>query len=188
MLPDESGNRGSSRSYISFSRLPLRNTLRAGKYRPGFRRQIVVKDAVPVSFWIVCSVLLLWGLGGASIYVAYFLETPEEFARGAETAANSEAYANYVANIPVWAIAVGMISAAARLLGAIGLLLRRAWALPLYVISAAFFLLVLYRAFVLAGVASVMSGPHIAIEVVFLALSVFAIWFALENKSNGILK
>ncbi len=146
-------------------------------------------DTVPsVSFWVISIALLLWGFAGASIYIAYFIETPEEFARAAETAANRQAYADYVADIPFWAIAVGMIAAVTRLLGAIGLLLRRAWALPLYIISVAFFLGVLYRAFILANVASVMSGPHIAVELVFLALSIFAVWFARENKSKGILK
>lgn len=141
-----------------------------------------------ILFWVIAAVLLLWGLGGASIYVAYFVETPAEFAAGAETAANQEAYAEYVANVPWWAIAVGIIAAVTRLLGAIGLLLRRAWALPLYVVSLIFFLVALYRAFFLANVASVMSGGHIATELFFLALSIFAIWFAHANKSKGILR
>ena len=142
----------------------------------------------PVSFWVISIALLLWGLGGASIYIAYFIETPEEFAQTAEAAANRQAYADYVANIPFWAIAVGIIAAAARLFGALGLLLRRAWALPLYVTSLVFFLVALYRAFILANVASVMSRTHIGVEIVFLALSIFAIWFARDNRSRGILK
>lgn len=145
-------------------------------------------SAPSVLYWVISVVLLLWGLGGALIYIAYFIQTPEEFARAAETAANRQAYADYVANIPSWAIAAGIIAAVTRLLGAIGLLLRRAWALPLYIISVVFFLVALYRAFVLANVASVMSGPHIAIEIVFLALSIFAVWFARENKSKGVLR
>ncbi len=142
----------------------------------------------PISFWVISIVLLLWGLGGASIYIAYFIDTPEEFAQTAETAANRQAYADYVANIPFWAIAVGMIAAMTRLLGAIGLLVRRAWALPLYIVSTVFFLIALYRAFVLANVSSVMSGPHIFVEIAFLALSIFGVWFARENISKGILK
>lgn len=146
------------------------------------------KDNVPpASFWVVSVALLLWGVGGALIYIAYFTETPAEFAQTAEASANRQAYADYVANIPLWAIAVGVIAAVTRLLGAIGLLLRRAWALPLYVTSMIFFIVTLYRAFILANVASVMSGGHIAIEAVFLALSVFAVWFARGNKSRGIL-
>ena len=140
-----------------------------------------------VSFWVISIALLLWGLAGASIYIAYFMETPQEFAQTAETAANRQAYANYVANIPFWAIAVGITAAVTRLFGAIGLLLRRSWALPLYIISVVFFLVALFRAFILADVASVMSGPHIAIEFVFVALSIFAVWFARANISKGIL-
>ena len=145
-------------------------------------------NAPPVLFWVISGALLLWGLGGASIYVAYFVETPQEFSQTAETSANREAYADYVANIPFWAIGAGIIAAVTRLLGAIGLLLRRAWALPLYVISVVFFSVALFRAFVLAHVASVMSGPHIAVEFVFLGLGIFAIWFARESKSKGILR
>ncbi len=141
----------------------------------------------PVSFWVISVALLLWGLGGASIYIAYFVETPAEFARTAESAANRQGYAEYVGNIPPWAIAVGVVAAAARLLGAIGLLLRRAWALHLYVISAVFFVTALYRAFVLANVAAVMSAAHVAVEFAFLSLSVFAVWFAYRNKSKGVL-
>jgi hypothetical protein len=146
-------------------------------------------DTVPsVSFWVISVALLFWGLGGASIYIAYFIETPAEFAQTAETAANRQAYAEYIAAIPWWAIAVGLIAAVTRLLGAIGLLLRRAWALSLYIISVVFFLVALFRAFVLANVSSVMSASHISVEFVFLALSIFAVWFARANKSKGILK
>lgn len=141
-----------------------------------------------ISFWVVSIALLLWGLGGASIYVAYFVETPQEFALTAETAENRQAYADYISNIPAWAITVGIIAAAARLFGAIALLMRRDWALPLYSISVVFFIAALYRAFVLANVASVMSASHIAVEFVFLTLSIFAVWFARENKIKGILK
>ena len=141
-----------------------------------------------ISFWVISIALLLWGLGGASIYIAYFVETPQEFALTAETAANRQAYADYISNIPAWAITVGIIAAVTRLFGAIALLLRRAWALPLYSISVVFFIAALYRAFVLANVASVMSASHIAIEFVFLTLSIFAVWFARDQKTKGILR
>jgi len=109
-------------------------------------------------FWVIATILLLWGMG------------------------------EYIANIPLWAIAVGIVAAVARLLGAIALLLRSAWALPLYLVSLPFFLMALYRAFVLADVATVMSLGHIATEVGFVTLSVFAIWFAYKCKANGTLQ
>lgn len=138
-------------------------------------------------YWVVSIALLLWALGGASIYAAYFVETPAEFAATAETAANRQAYGDYVSRIPAWAVGAGIAAAAARLVGAIGLLLRKAWALPLYVASLAFFLVALYRAFVLANVSAVMSRAHIGVELAFLALSLFAIGFSRRSKSRGLL-
>jgi hypothetical protein len=140
-----------------------------------------------VFFWVISGALLLWGIGGASVYVAYFLETPDEVARSAESPENREAYAQYVSSLPAWATGVGIVAAIARLLGALCLLLRRAWALPLYIVSLIFFSTALYRAFVVANAATVMSGTHIGVQMVFLALSVFAIWFAGQKKSKGIL-
>lgn len=142
----------------------------------------------PLYFWAVAILLLLWGIGGASIYVALLFETPEEFARGAETAANEAAYAEYVANIPWWALGAGILAAASRLAGAVGLLLRHAWARPCYVVATVFFLVALFRAFVLADVASVMSPQHIATEGLFLALSLFGIWFARTSAAKGLLR
>jgi hypothetical protein len=141
-----------------------------------------------VWFWVISVILLVWAIGGASIYIAYFLETPEQFARSAETAANSEAYARYVEAIPGWAIAAGIIAAGARLFAGLGLLLRRAWAAPLYVVSAMAFAVALYRAFVIADAASAMSPAHVATEGVFLALSLFAIWFSYSSKARGVLR
>ena len=139
-------------------------------------------------YWALTLALLLWALAGLAIYAAYVLETPEQFAAGAEDPAHRDAYADYVANIPLWAIGAGVIAAACRFFGAIGLLLRRAWSAPFYVASLAFFLAALFRAFVLADVASVMSPRHIAIEFVFVGLSVFAIWFAYRCKAAGLLR
>jgi hypothetical protein len=142
----------------------------------------------PLFFWLVSLALLLWGLGGASIYVAYFVESPQQFAQTAEASEHRQAYAAYVASIPAWAIAVGIVAAVTRLLGAIALLLRRRWALPLFVVSSVFFLVALYRAFVLAGAGKVMGGTHIAIELAFVALGAFGVWFAYVNGSRGVLR
>jgi len=142
----------------------------------------------PVYFWAVATLLLLWGIGGASIYVALLFETPQEFARGAETAANQAAYAEYVSNIPWWALGAGILAAASRLVGAVGLLFRRVWARACYVAATVFFLVALFRAFVLADVASVMSPQHVATEGLFLALSLFGIWFARFGAVKGLLR
>lgn len=142
----------------------------------------------PIWFWFSAIVLLVWGIAGTLIYVWFFSESPEEFARRAEIEANWEGYAEYVANIPWWAVGAGVVAAATRLLGAVGLLLRRAWARPLYVISTVGLSVALFRAFVLADVATVMSRSHVATEVVFMALSLYGVWLSRAGESRGLLR
>jgi len=67
-------------------------------------------------------------------------------------------------------------------------LFRRAWARTLYLVSLVLFLVAMYRVFFLADVADVMSGQHIAVEVVLLALSLLAVWLAHVSQSKGILR
>ena len=141
-----------------------------------------------VVYWIISGLLLLWALAGASIYVNLFLKTPEEFAAAAETPENQEAYARYVADIPTWTLVLAIGAALTRLFGAFCLLLLRTWAVPFYFLSLILFLATLFRAFVLANAAEVMSLPHIATQVVFVALSMLALWFARWSASKGILR
>jgi hypothetical protein len=138
-------------------------------------------------YWIISAILLVWGVLGLLVYIFYFIQSPEEYAAGVETAEKQAGYAAYVANIPLWAIASGVIAAAARFFGAICLLLRKAWAPALYVISLVFFVIAYFRAFVLSNAGEVMSARHLVIEAVFLALSLFAIWYSYGAKRKGIL-
>lgn len=44
-----------------------------------------------------------------------------------------------------------------------------------------------FRAFVLADVARVMSGPHIATEIVFVALTILGIRVSRHERARGVL-
>ncbi len=140
-------------------------------------------------YWAVVAALVLWAVFGLSIYVFYFfVETPAEFAKTAEDAAHSEVYARYVANIPAWALALAALAALARFLGALCLVLRRRVAVALYTASLILFLATLFRAFVLDTAASAMSAPHIGVEVAFVLLGAFAIWFSFRSQTKGVLR
>lgn len=139
-------------------------------------------------YWIVSVLLMIWALGGLSIYVALFIEGTQQFAGSAEDAAYARAYQDYIERIPAWSLAAAVVAALTRFIGALGLLARRAWAQPFFLISLLLFLATLFRAFVLDTAASAMSPRHIGIEIVFVALGVFAIWFAARMRSKGILR
>lgn len=110
------------------------------------------------SYWMVTAFLMVFSLASASIYVRFLTVSPAEFAATYEHGPNTAPYLAYVENIPAWSIAVGAAAAATRLIGVICLLIRRKLALSFLALSLALLLVAMFRAFALAGAASVMSG------------------------------
>jgi hypothetical protein len=147
-----------------------------------------VRAKPSLAFWAVSVALLLWGLLSQWIWVDFFRLSPEQYAEMVETPEYRQSYAKDLAAIPSWSIALAIAAAFTRLVGAIALLLRRAVAFPLYLVSTVLFLVVIYRGFVLADAGTAMSPGHIGVEAAFVALSLFAAWFAYRNRSVGILR
>lgn len=140
------------------------------------------------SFQIISYFLLAWGLAYAGLVIfSFFVATPEDSAALVADGVIKQEYADYIANIPAWVVAVSIMAAITRVLGALGLLLRRAWALPCYVISLISVVIIMFRGFVLAGAASVIRPSQIGVEIVFMLLSIFAVWFAANSKARKIL-
>lgn len=140
-------------------------------------------------FWVISAALLSWGLAYAFLVLFTFvLSSPEDWAELAANGVIRQEYADYIARIPLWVIAMTVIVAVTRLLGAICLLLRRSWALPLYAASMILVFVIMYRGFVLANVASVIRNSQIGVEILFIALSIFAVWFARRAKTRGLIK
>lgn len=141
------------------------------------------------SHWLVTGILLVWGLAYAGLVVFTFgLSTPEHWAALVAEGRITAAYADYIAAIPGWVVAITAIAALTRLLGAIALLLRSARALHFYAVSLALVVVIMFRGFVLADVASVIRSSQVLLEFVFLLISVFAVWYARNQTRSGVLK
>lgn len=93
----------------------------------------------------------------------------------------------YIGEIPTWVIGITLVAALSRLFGGVALLMHNSWALPSYGVSFILVVIIMFRGFVLADVASVIRGSQIALEIAFLALSGFAVWCSYINTNNGTL-
>ena len=85
----------------------------------------------PVHLWIVGLLALLWNLMGAFDYLATQLELGFYMSRFTE---EQLAYFN---GFPAWATAGWAFAVWAALAGSIGLLLRKCWSVPVFVIALA---------------------------------------------------
>lgn len=150
--------------------------------------QYTVKKAT-ASYWIISSGLLIWGFAYAYlVIVTFFFSTPQDTAALVADGIIKQEYADYIAKIPTWVIGISVLAAITRLFGAIGLLLRRSWTAVLYSVSLACVAIIMFRGFVLEDVASVIRNSQIGVEMLFMALSIFAVWFAITSNSKGLLR
>jgi len=137
---------------------------------------------VPRHLWIVGGLSLLWNAVGAFDYTATQMRlesymsqfTPQQL--------------DYFYGFPAWAVAAWAIAVWSSLLGSLCLLLRKAWAVPLFGIAIAGMVFTALYNFVLTdGMALIGTGGAIFTAVIWLiAFSLF--FYARAMAKRGVLR
>ena len=83
-------------------------------------------NTVPIWFWVVAGLAVAWNAIGAMAFYADVSQTPEQLAQ------HSQAIQDLYASRPGWAFAAFAVAVIAGLLGSIGLLLRKNWAVTMF--------------------------------------------------------
>lgn len=83
----------------------------------------------PKWYWLVAGLALLWTIAGCASYLAHVTMTP------ADIAALPPPQRDLMAAQPAWVIAAFAVAVWGALAGAVGLLLRRRWAQPMFAVS-----------------------------------------------------
>ena len=87
------------------------------------------RQPVPTWFWVVSILALLWELGGVYAYLTQVTMT------AADLSALPEGQRTLFGTMPPWVTGAYAIAVFGGSLAAIGLLLRKAWARPLFLVS-----------------------------------------------------
>jgi hypothetical protein len=139
--------------------------------------------------WSVTVFLLIWGASYTALVVfSFFIASPAHWAKLVSDGRITAEYAQYISEIPAWVIAFSCVAAATRLGGAVALALRTTWAYPIFLASFVFVAVIMFRGFILAGVAQVISRDQIALELAFLGLSMFAVVYSFYACKTGLLR
>lgn len=88
-----------------------------------------VETRVPVWFWIIAVLALLWELGGVIAYMMQVTMTADQLA------ALPEGQRHLYSITPGWITAIFAVAVWGGLTAAIGLLMRRRWAQSLFIVS-----------------------------------------------------
>ena len=139
--------------------------------------------ATPTSFWVLAGLFLIWNLLGVFHYLTSVNATVESLVAQGMTIKQAEIFNS----TPSYHYAVFALGVWSGLLGAILLLLRKAWAAPVFLFSAVMVIV----AFVLDAVGgnlSALGSSYLGIMTFTTMLALFEAWYSRRMKVHGILR
>jgi hypothetical protein len=138
------------------------------------------EGAAPTSFWVVAFLLLFWNLVGMMFYYLQVTMPPEA------VAANfNEAQQAFLNEMPRWATSAYAIAVTAGVLASALLLLRKAIAAILFIVSFAGVLIQDFQAFVLSDGLGTWGASGLYLPSVVIVMSIFAIGFSYAARKRG---
>lgn len=137
---------------------------------------------MPKSHGIFVILALLWAAAGCYAYVT-------QVSMGeAELAAMPDAQRELFLAMPVWVTAAYALAVWLGLAGAVGLLLKRRWAVPLYVASLVAVLVQFGWTFLANDVLGSMGPAALGLPVTIIALGVALVWYSRRAAAKGWLR
>lgn len=128
---------------------------------------------------VISALLTMWACAYAWLVTTIFFG--DRAARVAQLVADGriqQGYADYILRIPTWIVALSAVLAALRVAGAATLWFRAPIAESLFALAMLITGVMMFRGFVLEGVASVIRPSQVLVEIAFIVISVFAWWYA----------
>jgi len=139
---------------------------------------IVFNDKPTATFWIVGAAALVWNLIGLVFYIGHVTITPEALA------AMPQAQQDFFTETPTWATAAFALGVNAGVLGSLFLLLRKAWAVPMFVLSLVALIAQDIDAFVLRDGFSVVGVNGIIIPSMVFVIAIALLFYARSVKEQ----
>ncbi len=140
------------------------------------------KSRIPVWFWIVTTILLVWNLMGVGSFFQHI--TVSEEALQALPTNERELYGQY----PDWAKIAFALAVFGGAIGCIALLLRRKWARPVLVISLIAVIIQMFHSLFIAKAMDVYGPGSVVMPILVILISIFLVWFANYSFKKGWLR
>lgn len=133
----------------------------------------------PKSFYWIAGAAFLWDLMGVGAYLSTVMMSPDVMG------AMSEAERALYENTPAWSTSMFAIAVHGGVLGTLLLLLRKALALPVLVISLAAVVINSAYTWFMTDAYAVLGAGQAVFAAIILAIAAFLVWFANDAKSKG---
>ncbi len=132
------------------------------------------------NFWIIGGAALVWNLIGILFYISEVTATPEAMAESF-----SQAQIDFLIGKPAWATAAFAIAVNAGAFGSLFLLLRKAWAVPLFALSLAGVVVQNAHAFGLANGLEIWGTNGLILPAVVIVIAVALLLYSQSTQKRG---
>ena len=133
-----------------------------------------------INFWIISILALLWNLIGVFAYLG------QSFMSKNAIQSLSQIEQNYLSNLPAWVTAAFASAVFAGLFGAVGLLIRKKIALPLFVFSLITLIIQQQYNFFIQNDIDI-NGVKLILPLMTLFIGIFLVWFSSKMSKIGVL-
>jgi hypothetical protein len=133
----------------------------------------------PRSFLIIGIIALVWNLFGVMSYMMHVKMSPETLAQMAE------AERALLESSPAWATGAFAIAVFGGVLASVGLLLKKAWAAPLFLISLLAVIVQFGHWLFLTNAMEVYGTEAVFMPLLVTTIAVFLVWYSRDAKSKG---
>ena len=140
-----------------------------------------IDDRPTITFWIVSGAALIWNLLGLFMYVSTRTTTAETYAAQGYTP-DQIAFIN---STPEWALSAFAISVTAGVLASLFLLLRKAWAVPTFILSFVAVVVVNINTFVLSNTVEVLGVGPVYVQSAVILIGILLILYSRSAKGKG---
>ena len=134
---------------------------------------------LPVWYWVVGVIALLWNLMGLMAFVVQRMMTKEALA------SMPESQQKLYEATPTWVHVVFGIAVISGTLGCIGLLMRKHWALPVFVVSFITVLAQMSYVFIMSDTVSVMGASQMVLPVLVTVIAAVLVWYSRFVKNRN---
>jgi len=140
----------------------------------------VLNGRPTTNFWIIGGAALVWNLIGILFYVSEVTATPEAMAESF-----SQAQIDFLIGKPAWATGAFAVAVNAGAFGSLFLLLRKAWALPMFALSLAAVLVQNVHAFGMANGLEIWGMNGLILPGVVIVIAVALLLYSQSTKKRG---
>ena len=134
---------------------------------------------LPTTFWITAVLALIWNVLGVINFLGQTFMSDETLAAMPE-----DQQALFEA-VPTWITVVFAIAVITGTLGSLGLLLKKAWAVPLFLVSLLFILVQMLHGLFLTDMTKVMGTPAIVTTFLVILVGIFLYWYSKRCRDRG---